>query len=89
MKDRGRFSRGWAASLQHEEQTKGVDMTDLDRLDKIIDTLSQALDLLAKYSQQDLQTLLECQAFDRLVDARDEARTLRARLVSGASSGTG
>jgi hypothetical protein len=88
MKDCGRFSRGWAESLLHEEQTKGVDMTDLDRLDRVLSLLSQTLDLLAKYSQRTTEPTLEHEAFDRLVDARDEVRTLRARLVSGASGST-
>lgn len=62
-------------------------MNDLERIDKILRLLNESLDLLARYAQLDWSTeSKERTAFDKLVDARDEVRTLRARLVSGAAS---
>jgi hypothetical protein len=63
-------------------------MNNVERVDRVISLLSQSLDLLARHAQKSIETTLEQEAFDRLVDARDEVRTLRAQLASGAASGT-
>ena len=64
-------------------------MNTLERIDRVIELLNQSLDLLAKHSQGSIEPTLEQEAFGRLVDARDEVRTLRAQHASGAGNGTG
>ena len=64
-------------------------MNTTERIDRVIALLNQSLDLLARHSQGSIEPTVEQEAFGRLVDARDEARTLRAQSVCGAGNGTG
>ena len=59
------------------------------RIDRVIELLNRSLDLLARHAQGSIEPSLENLAFGHLVDARDEARTLRAQSVCGAGNGTG
>lgn len=61
-------------------------MNDLERIDRVEALITEALNQLSSHNQRTLEVTPEGLAFEHLIDARDEVRTLRARFVSGAGS---